>query len=88
MASSVDSSDAVSCLDSAAGSTQGYASRWLRAPSNQRELDGLRGVIDPAVIGRETAEFIARSRALGDAVFGEFIQLFQGRRRRTVLPSR
>jgi GMP synthase (glutamine-hydrolysing) len=62
--------------------------RWLQAPSNQRELAGLQGVIDPEVIVRDTPEYIDRSRALGDTVFGEFVQLFQGRRRRTVLPSR
>jgi len=62
--------------------------RWLHAASNQRELHSLAGVIDPEVIGRDTPQFIDRSRALGDAVFGEFIQLFQGRRRRAVLPSR
>jgi len=62
--------------------------RWLEAPANQRELDGLQGVIDPAVIARETPAHIPRSRELGDAVFSEFIRLFQGRHRRTVLPSR
>ena len=62
--------------------------RWLRARVTVRELDGLQGVIDPGVIAQETPHFIARSRTLGDAVFGEFIRLFQGRHRRTVLPSR
>jgi GMP synthase (glutamine-hydrolysing) len=62
--------------------------RWLHAPSNRRELDGLQGVIDPAEIARETPAYIPRSRELGDAVFSEFIRLFQGRHRRTVLPSR
>jgi len=62
--------------------------RWLHAPVNRRELDGLQGVIDPEVIAHETPRFIARSQALGNAVFGEFIRLFQGRHRRTVLPSR
>jgi GMP synthase (glutamine-hydrolysing) len=62
--------------------------RWLRAPVNVRELDGLQGVIDPAVIAQDTPRFIARSRALGNAVFSDFIRLFQGPHRRTVLPSR
>lgn len=62
--------------------------RWLQAPPNRRELADLEGVIDPAAIARETPAYIPRSRALGDAVFGEFIRLFQGRHRRTVLPSR
>ncbi len=62
--------------------------RWLQAPTNRRELDGLQGVIDPAAIARETPAHIGRSRALGGAVFGEFLRLFQARRRRIVLPSR
>jgi len=62
--------------------------RWLRAPVNLQELDGLKGVIDPDRIARETPAYVARSRELGDAVFGEFIHLFQARHRRTVLPSR
>lgn len=62
--------------------------RWLKAPVNQRELESLHGVIDPAAIARETPQFIARSHVLGKAVFGDFIRLFQSRHRRTVLPSR
>jgi GMP synthase (glutamine-hydrolysing) len=62
--------------------------RWLQAPANRRELAELAGVIDPEVIVRDTPAHVARSRELGDAVFGEFIRLFQTRRRRTVLPSR
>ncbi len=62
--------------------------RWLRAPVNARELEGLQGVIEPGRIAQETPQFMPRSRALGDAVFGDFIRLFQGRHRRTVLPSR
>ncbi len=62
--------------------------RWLRAPVNLRELDSLVGVIDPAVISQDTPQFIQRSHALGNAVFGDFIRLFQGKHRRTVLPSR
>lgn len=62
--------------------------RWLQAPGNRRELDGLRGVIDPAAITAETPRFIERSHALGAALFGDFIRLFSSRRRRTALPSR
>lgn len=62
--------------------------RWLHAPSNQRELDGLKGVIDPDAIARDTPLHIGRSRALGESVFGEFARLFQEKRRRTMLPSR
>lgn len=62
--------------------------RWLQTPLNRGELDSLRGVIDPDLIARETPAYVARSRELGDAVFGEFIRLFEMRRRRAVLPSR
>ena len=62
--------------------------RWLQAPANRRELAELRGTIDPDLIGRDTPAHVPRSRELGDAVFSEFIHLFQARRRRTVLPSR
>lgn len=62
--------------------------RWLETPLNRGELDSLKGVIDPDAIARETPAYVARSRELGDAVFGEFIRLFQLRHRRTVLPSR
>jgi GMP synthase (glutamine-hydrolysing) len=62
--------------------------RWLHAPLNRRELDGLQGVIDADTIARETPRHIPRSTALGEAVFGDFIRLFHGRRRRVVLPSR
>jgi len=62
--------------------------RWLKAPGNQRELEELRGRIDPDVIARETPQHIARSHALGQAVFGDYIRLFHGRHRRSVLPSR
>lgn len=62
--------------------------RWLTTPVNRCELDALQGVIEPAAIARETPAHIGRSRELGDAVFGEFVRLFAGWRRRTVLPSR
>jgi GMP synthase (glutamine-hydrolysing) len=62
--------------------------RWLKAPGNQRELESLRGTIDPAAIASETPHHIERSQALGEAVFGDYIRLFHVRYRRTVLPSR
>mgnify|MGYP005811756491 CR=1 FL=1 len=62
--------------------------RWLHTPLNAHELADLEGVIDPAAIERETPQHTPRSRQLGDAVFGEFIRLFEHGRRRTVLPSR
>lgn len=62
--------------------------RWLHAPVNVRELEGLQGVIDPAAILRDTPGHIDRSRELGNRVFGAFIQLFRARHRRTPLPSR
>lgn len=62
--------------------------RWLHAPVNVRELAGLEGTIDPATIIRETPGHMARSRELGQQVFGSFIRLFRERHRRLPLPSR
>lgn len=62
--------------------------RWLHAPVNVRELAGLHGTIDPAVIVRETPGHIVRSRELGQQVFDSFIRLFRERHRRLPLPSR
>jgi GMP synthase (glutamine-hydrolysing) len=62
--------------------------RWLHTPVNCRELEGLRGRIDPARIAAETPLHIGRARALGDRVFAEFIHLFDFRHRRVALPSR
>ncbi len=62
--------------------------RWLHAPVNRRELDTLAGKIDPAAIAATTPRHIDRAMALGNAVFGEFIRLFQVRHRKMVLPSR
>ena len=62
--------------------------RWLHAPVNRRELEGLRGSIDPKQIAAETPLHVAQSQALGTKLFGEFLRLFQGRHRRVALPSR
>jgi GMP synthase (glutamine-hydrolysing) len=62
--------------------------RWLHAPVNCRELDDLRGRIDPALIAAETPRYIGRARQLSDLVFGGFIHLFDFRHRRVALPSR
>jgi GMP synthase (glutamine-hydrolysing) len=62
--------------------------RWLHTPVMCRELESLHGQVDPAVIARQTPDFIGRSHELGTAVFGEFIRLFQVRHRRIALPSR
>ncbi len=51
--------------------------RWLRAPVNARELEGLRGVIDPVAIAPGNTGLHRPLPALGGAVFGEFIRLFQ-----------
>jgi GMP synthase (glutamine-hydrolysing) len=62
--------------------------RWLHAPVNVRELEGLRGSIDPERIAADTPLHVAQSQALGNQLFSEFLQLFQGRHRRRALPSR
>ena len=62
--------------------------RWLHAPVNRRELDGLHGRIDPEQIAADTPTHIEQSRALGTRLFGEFLRLFQNRHRRVAMPSR
>lgn len=62
--------------------------RWLKAPDNACELATLEHEIDPARIAADTPRHIGRSLALGNVLFNEFIGLFEGRRRRTMLPSR
>lgn len=62
--------------------------RWLRVPQHRRELEELKGRIDPEAIRAETPRSIGRSRALSDRVFGEFIELFGLPAKRRALPSR
>jgi GMP synthase (glutamine-hydrolysing) len=62
--------------------------RWLQVPVHLRELEKVRGVIDPAVIERETPQYIGRSSELSDQVFGALIDMFGARRRFVALRSR
>ncbi len=62
--------------------------RWLNVPVHREELADLRGQIDPDVIRSETQIHIAESYALGEAVFGRFIDLFGLPARRRLLRHR
>jgi GMP synthase (glutamine-hydrolysing) len=63
--------------------------RWLHAPVNQRELDGLEdGKARVQQIVEETPTAIDTSMRLGQALFGRYISLFHSRQRRVALPSR
>lgn len=62
--------------------------RWLNVPVHREELADLRGQIDPDVIRQQTGDYIARSRSLGEAIFGRFIDLFDLPTRRRLLRTR
>jgi len=62
--------------------------RWLTIPDNVKELDELKGVIDPEMIRSETPLYIGRLHDLSDATFSEFINLFDNLEKHHVLPSR
>jgi GMP synthase (glutamine-hydrolysing) len=62
--------------------------RWLQVPVHLRELEALRGHIDPATILQETPRYMPRSQELSDRVFGSLIELFGARKRFVALPSR
>ena len=61
--------------------------RWLVAPTNQKELEELVGIIDPDQIRNETPEYIDELMSLSDKTFGEFINLFERKEKTHVLPS-
>ena len=61
--------------------------RWLVAPINLKELEELKGVIDPNQIRAETRSFINELIELSDKTFGEFIDLFERKEKTHVLPS-
>ena len=67
---------------------QALIERWLRTPVHVRELAGRGTTMNTERIRADTAEFIDRSMALSEALFGEFIERFYSRRRRIALPSR
>jgi len=62
--------------------------RWLTNPVNIEELNGLKGVIDPEEIRRETDIYIDRLKELGASVFSEFIKILGHKEKNYVLPSR
>ncbi|MDH3588751.1 MAG: gamma-glutamyl-gamma-aminobutyrate hydrolase family protein, partial [Gammaproteobacteria bacterium] len=62
--------------------------RWLNVPVHRAEIADLRGTIDPEVIRNDTHTHIAKSHALGEAVFGRFIDLFGLPARRRLLRLR
>jgi GMP synthase (glutamine-hydrolysing) len=62
--------------------------RWLEVPVHLRELETVRGEIDPAVIADETPRYIGRSSELSDLVFGSLLELFGARKRFVALRSR
>ncbi len=61
--------------------------RWLLAPTNQKELEELKGIIDPDHIRKETPDYIKDLMSLSDKTFGEFINLFEHKEKTHVLPS-
>ncbi len=62
--------------------------RWLHTPVMAREIESLGPDFRPERIAADTRTHIARSLALGRAVFGEYIHMFHSRRRRIRLSSR
>ncbi len=67
---------------------QALIERWLQTPVHLREIEELRGAVDPARIRADTGQHVARAQALSHALFGTFIERFYSRRRRIALPSR
>ncbi len=61
--------------------------RWLVAPTNQKELEQLKGIIDPDQIRMDTPSYIDDLMSLSDKTFGEFINLFERKEKTHVLPS-
>lgn len=55
--------------------TPEMVAEWLKEPENMRELAGLEGKIDPAVILKETLGQIEKLNKLGRRFFEEFIGL-------------
>jgi GMP synthase (glutamine-hydrolysing) len=62
--------------------------RWLEVPIHKREIEALRGAIDPEVVREETHRYIGRSLALSERIFGSLIEIFGARKRFVALPSR
>ena len=62
--------------------------RWLVNPENKKELEELKGEIDPDVIRKETPEYINQLIMLSNKTFTKFLGLFGNIVKREVLPSR
>lgn len=62
--------------------------RWLVTPENKKELESLKGKIDPEYIRNETPVYIKRLTELSDNTFSRFVSLFGSKAKREVLPSR
>ena len=60
--------------------------RWLSVPVHRRELEELKGKIEPERIRRETSRHITQAKLLSDRTFGEFVKLFGPVRRREKHP--
>jgi GMP synthase (glutamine-hydrolysing) len=62
--------------------------RWLTVPIHRKEIEALKGQVDPDRIRRETTAYIDRLGRLSDQTFGEFIKLLGLPSRRPALRSR
>lgn len=62
--------------------------RWLVTPGNKKELESLKGIIDPEVIRKETPDYIEDLMKLSDNTFSRFIELFGNIKKKEFLPSR
>lgn len=62
--------------------------RWLVNPHNKKELEELKGLIDPDLIRKETPEYIDDLVRLSNRTFTKFIGLFGNIVKKEVLPSR
>ena len=62
--------------------------RWLKVPGHLKELESLKGQIDPQEIKEKTPEYIGRLQSLSLATFGAFLKLFGVEKKVRLLPSR
>lgn len=62
--------------------------RWLQVPAHKREVENLKGKVDPEMIKRETTLYINRLKQLSSRTFSEFIKLLGIEKRNKALPSR
>jgi GMP synthase (glutamine-hydrolysing) len=62
--------------------------RWLRVPIHRKEIESLKGAVDPETIRQETTRYIERLKTLSDRTFAELIELFGAPRKRMLPPSR